>query len=108
MIRKIITTAAFALGLGACSNAQISAVETGVTNVQTALNSACADVASAEAVVNATPLGAMPQAQVIEGYASGACVAGVATADIVAKEVSDPTTLAWIENLAAQLKALKV
>jgi len=92
--------------LAACSPAQLQTASTDAAKVQTALNQGCATYAQTAAIVNATPVGITPQAQTIEGFASGACVGAQATDILVQKALSDPTTQAWLANLSTELKAL--
>lgn len=98
------------LALTACGQtpAQIVAtVQRDQASVQADLDKACADVAAAETLANLVPpVAALPQAQTIEGFIAGSCIAGQATAALVTKAVTDPTTVAWTENLATELTAL--
>lgn len=108
---KFVFAAAFVVALTACSSAQVasgvSKAQTDTASLQTSLNAACATIAAVEGTANAFGASVIPQATVIEGYAAGACLAGQATAAIVSAAVNDPTTVAWVENLATELAALK-
>ena len=109
MVRNVLAISAFLAILTACSAPQVASsvttVQSDAAKVQTALNSACTDVSAAEAAVGV--LGAVPAVNNVEAYANSACVAGQATAAIVSAALNDPTTVAWVEQLAAQLLALK-
>jgi hypothetical protein len=104
MMSRLFSLATLALVVG-CTDAQVAAVQVDVGKVQVALNSACADVAQAEAMANAFGVAMIPQAATIEGFIGGSCVAGQATAALVAKAINDPATVAWTEGLATALKS---
>ncbi len=101
---NIAVVLSLALLACACTPAQIQTAQTDVTAVQAGLAGACADVAQAEAMANTFGVALVPQAATIEGFIGGSCVAGQATAALVSKAVNDPSTVAWTENLATQLK----
>jgi hypothetical protein len=103
MMSRLFALATLALVVG-CTDAQVAAVQVDVGKVQAALNSACADVAQAEAMANAFGVALIPQAAVIEGFISGSCVAGQATAELVGNAVNDPATVTWTQNLAVALR----
>ena len=103
LIRFVLAAAALAAILSACSAPQVAQVQTDVAKVTTALNTACADVQAAEGVVGIA--GALPAINNLEAYANSACTVAGATSEIVTKAVNDPTTIAWVQNLATQIKA---
>jgi hypothetical protein len=88
-VLKLFAVLALAGALCACSAAQVSTAQTDVASVTAALNSACADVTS------------VPVLASVQVYVTAACVGGEATAAIVSKALSDPTTVAWVESLKA-------
>lgn len=91
-----------------CTQPQIQQASQDAATVQAALNQGCAAYAAVVTDVNAFGVGATPQGSVIEGFGAGACIGGQATAALVQKALSDPTTQTWLANLASQLKAIKV
>ena len=100
-MRKLIFLSGFCLA--ACS-AQTAVQDQ--AKIQDALNTGCQAVAAAQALL--TPVtAALPQAQVLSGFAGGSCVAGQATAALITKALSDPSTQVWLNDLASQISALK-
>lgn len=101
---RLLVSIAIGTLLVSCTPMQISTAQQDQAKVQASLNSACADVAAAEALVGVA--GALPAVNNIEAYANSACTGAIATSTIVSIALNDPTTVGWVENLAAQLKAL--
>lgn len=102
-MRKLFLVAALAVGLAACSSAQVQTAQNDVTTVTAALNTACVAVQAAESAVGV--VGALPAVNNIEAYANSACSVGQATSVIIGKAINDPSTVAWVENLANELQA---
>lgn len=71
--------------------------------IQTAIGTACQDVNAASAL--AAPFAGVPQVAGVLTFATASCGTADAIAALVTKAVTDPTTIAWAENLASQLKA---
>ena len=92
------------LALGACNANQLATAESDIAKVSAAVSTACADVNAAAAL--AAPFGAIPQVGAILTFATASCVGANAVSGMVAKAAADPATVAWLQNLAAQIRAL--
>ena len=106
MRRFVGAVAALAMfGLAACSSTQTSTdvakVQGAVTTVASQVESACGVAAAAASV--AQPFAAVPAVGDILSFEAAACGTAPVVAGMVAKAVVDPTTVAWIENLATEL-----
>lgn len=99
-----LTTLGLATVLSACSAPQVAQVQNGQATVAAAIQTACGDVNAAAAL--AAPFSAIPQVGAILDYATASCVGANAVAALVTKAINDPTTIAWTENLATQIKAI--
>ena len=103
---KRIAAALIAAALVSCSQAQMDTAVATQATIQAGLDTACASVAAAEAVANAAGVSMIPQAQTIEGFIGGSCIAGRATAALITKGLTDPATQAWTANLGTDLRML--
>jgi hypothetical protein len=101
-MRHLLASAILFL-LAACSAEEVAKVQGGQAAVQAAISGACADVNAANAL--AAPFSIIPQVGAIMDYGTAACGGATAVAALVTKAVNDPTTVAWTQNLAAQIKA---
>lgn len=108
MHKRILFLVGVAPFIFGCTQQQVAIATKDVATVQAELNKGCAVYASTVATVNALGVGLVPQAQVIEGFGSGACLGATATADLVSKALSDPNTVAWLNNLSVMLKNIHV
>jgi hypothetical protein len=90
--------------LTGCTADQVASVQANQAKVQAAIQSACADVNSAAAL--AAPFSAIPQIGAILDYATASCATANAMAALTSKAVNDPATVAWAQNLAAQIRAI--
>lgn len=84
--------------------ASCSAVDVANTTntIQTAITTACNDVNAA--VTLAAPFSGVPQVGAVLDYAIASCGTAEAIDGLVTKALTDPTTVAWAENLAVDLK----
>jgi hypothetical protein len=103
---SIATAAALAvaaLAVMGCSQQQVAQVQTTQTDVQAAVQTACTDVNAAAAL--AAPFSAIPEVGGALVYATASCATADAVAAMATKAVDDPTTIAWLDNLASEIKA---
>lgn len=108
-MRKLAVLA-LALALSACGGnvAQtVGTVQTTQAQITQTIDAACAAIQVDETTANMFGASVVPQVSVIEGYATGACVGGVALSSIVSLAVNDPTIVPWVQNLVTELDALK-
>jgi len=102
---KALGVAIATLILCSCTPAQIQTAIADQAKIQADLNAGCADYQAT--VGTLAPLVAVsPQAQVIMGFGSGACVGTTATAALVTRALNDPGTQAWLIGLSTDLKGL--
>lgn len=92
--------AGLAVTLGGCN----PAVSADQAKISTAIETACTDVTSAAALAAPFAAGSPSLASVLT-FATASCGSADAVAALATKAVNDPTTVAWAENLAAELKA---
>jgi len=103
-----MTLAAFFLAmLTACSTAQVQTGTTDVATVASDVQTACTAVNATAAAVQASPLAMVPQVASVLPYVTGSCGTAAAVAAMVSKAVTDPTTVAWINGLNADLVAVE-
>jgi hypothetical protein len=96
------------LGLAACTTAT---VDRDIAKAQSVVAQAATDIGAACGAVNAAagfaaPFSAIPQVGSILMFATASCGGADAIAALTAKAINDPSTVAWAQNLAAQIKTL--
>jgi len=102
--RRLLITVSATVLLASCSATQLATVQNDSTVISSAISAACTDVTAASNL--AAPFVAVPAIAVVLSYATASCSGATAIAALVTKAVNDPTTVAWAENLAVELKAL--
>ncbi len=102
-MRKLILAAALLTSLGACTAAQVKQAQLDQATAQAKITAVCADVTGAATL--AAPFSAIPQVAALLTYANASCGTATAVSALVTKAMNDPTTVAWAEALAAQIKA---
>ena len=101
---KRLLIPAVLLALAACDPAQLATVQTDTTQVATAVSQACGAVNAAAAL--AAPFSVVPQVGAILMFANASCSGATAVSGMVAKAAADPSTIAWLNKLAGDIKAV--
>lgn len=97
---KTISAIVLIAALAGCSAQQLSTAQSDVQTACSTLNSASALLTPAEVV--------LPQIAGVLVYANAACGTEEAVAGMIEKAKSDPTTVAWINQLTSFLKLHKL
>lgn len=100
MIRRSLF--ALPLVIGACTPQQLATVQTDQAKIEAAIVEGCQAVNAAATV--AAPFSAVPQVGAILAFAQAGCGTAGAVAGLITKAVNDPSTIAWVQRLAEQLR----
>lgn len=104
-MKYILSTILGASLLTACSAQQIQTAATDISTIATSVQTACTAVNTTASGIQASPLALIPEVSGVIPYVTAACGTADAVASMVQKAVDDPNTIAWIENLNADLIA---
>lgn len=101
--RSYVAAGTFVISLSACSTSQQTTAESDITNVANSVQAACTTVNATASVIGNSPLSLVPQVAGVLPYVTASCGTAAAISAMVAKAASDPTTVAWIQNLNSDL-----
>ncbi len=90
--------------LAACTPDQITGAQDTQAKIANAIGVGCAAVNNAATL--AAPFSAVPQVGAILLYANASCADAGAVSALVSKAIADPTTIAWVEKLKTDIKAV--
>jgi hypothetical protein len=102
-VRRIAVSLALAGLIAGCTAQQIATTQADGARIANAVNEACG-MANTEAAI-ASPFAAVPQIAGILVFEQAGCDTAQAVSALIGKALKDPSTVAWVLDLSAKLRA---